>query len=158
MKISFIICLLCLSFNANAIDTFAVEMGGSINQTSGMSFSGKYRHYYNTNTTGLFTTGRISHWMESSNGDPKGTLINISGGYRLGSSLFVEGFFGPGFIIDPDGHELTGHFQLISGVGIGYIFKRITPFISYHHFSNGGIKEPNGGQDFIHLGIEWKFK
>lgn len=56
------------------------------------------------------------------------------------------------------GRRLSTHFQFGDHIGIGYVFQNNWDFaLKFQHFSNGGIKNPNNGVDFIVLRASYPF-
>jgi len=68
------------------------------------------------------------------------------GVYRL-SSLY-----------DNSGHQLSTKFQFGDHLGVGYRFENAwEASVKLQHFSNGGIKHPNGGVNYLLVRVAKKF-
>jgi hypothetical protein len=59
---------------------------------------------------------------------------------------------------DNNGRILSGNVQFGDHIGLGYVFKNnLDISFKFQHFSNGGIKQPNGGINFAVLKIGHTF-
>jgi len=59
---------------------------------------------------------------------------------------------------DNNGRRLSTNFQFASHLGIGYVFRnKLDLGMRIQHFSNGGIKKPNGGVNFIVVRAGYRF-
>jgi lipid A 3-O-deacylase len=57
-----------------------------------------------------------------------------------------------------NGRELSTHFQFGDHIGVGYVFSRGMEIgLSYQHFSNGSIKQPNDGVNFVIVRLAYPF-
>jgi lipid A 3-O-deacylase len=69
----------------------------------------------------------------------------------IGVHLFSE-------LYDNDDRRLATAFQFGDHIGLGYVFSNgLDLGLKYQHFSNGGIKKPNGGADFAVVRVAYKF-
>jgi lipid A 3-O-deacylase len=69
----------------------------------------------------------------------------------IGLHLFSE-------LYDNDGRRLSTAFQFGDHIGAGYVFDNgLDLGLRLQHFSNGGIKKPNGGVDFAVLRVAYAF-
>jgi lipid A 3-O-deacylase len=61
-------------------------------------------------------------------------------------------------LYDNNGHQLSTNFEFGSHIGIGYVFQNNLDLgLKIQHFSNGSIKKPNGGVNFIILRANYRF-
>lgn len=57
-----------------------------------------------------------------------------------------------------DGDRFSTRFQFGDHVAIGYVFSnQLEIGLKFQHFSNGGIKKPNGGADFYVVKVSYAF-
>jgi lipid A 3-O-deacylase len=69
----------------------------------------------------------------------------------IGVHLFSE-------LYDNDDRRLATAFQFGDHIGAGYVFSNgLDLGLRLQHFSNGGIKKPNGGADFAVLRLAYRF-
>ena len=75
--------------------------------------------------------------------------------------FFAEGGFGVHYLsklYNNDGYRLSTHFQFGDHVGLGYVFRNNWALgMNIQHFSNGGIKAPNSGVNFIEVKVSQRF-
>ena len=75
--------------------------------------------------------------------------------------FFAEGGFGVHYLsklYDNDGYRLSTHFEFGDHVGVGYAFNNQWVLgMNIRHFSNGGIKKPNTGVNFIEVKLSQRF-
>ncbi|MFC3108766.1 acyloxyacyl hydrolase [Undibacterium arcticum] len=81
---------------------------------------------------------------------------------RLGrTGFYAEAGIGAHFLsdlYDNDGRQLSTRFEFGDHLGAGYIFENHLDLgLKFQHFSNGGIKEPNGGVNFTVLRASYRF-
>lgn len=61
-------------------------------------------------------------------------------------------------LYDNNGHRLSTNFQFASHLGAGYVFRNnVDVGLRIQHFSNGSIKKPNGGVNFIVARVAYRF-
>lgn len=75
--------------------------------------------------------------------------------------LYGEFGIGVSFIDDTRfaGKNVSTHYQFEDRIGIGYEFGKDLRYkiaLRYFHYSNGGLKKPNPGLDFISLSFMYK--
>lgn len=105
------------------------------------------------------------YWLALAEGEKASAFTSLQGGLEVvgQGGIFCSVFFGPAYISQPDDKRLSGHlqFHLDPGCGVrsagGYsIMGRWT------HFSNAGLKQPNGGRDMpgiaVQIPIGWSFR
>ena len=79
----------------------------------------------------------------------------------LGGKVYGEFGIGLSFIdnIKFAGKNVSTHYQFEDRIGLGYEFGRNFRYklaFRYFHYSNGGLKKPNPGLDFVSLSISYK--
>jgi lipid A 3-O-deacylase len=61
-------------------------------------------------------------------------------------------------LYDNNGRQLSTNFQFASHLGAGYVFRNDVDLgLRIQHFSNGSIKKPNGGVNFIVVRVAYRF-
>jgi lipid A 3-O-deacylase len=77
------------------------------------------------------------------------------------TGLYAEGGVGLHYLFDlydNNGHRLSTNVEFGSHIGVGYVFQNnLDLSLKIQHFSNGGIKKPNGGVNFIVLRTSYRF-
>lgn len=59
---------------------------------------------------------------------------------------------------DNNGDQLSTRFQFGDHLGLGYVFANgLDLGLKFQHFSNGGVKEPNGGVNFVIVKAGFRF-
>ncbi len=119
---------------------------------------------------GGYWDATIAQWRGSAYQNVHGQHQNISNigikpvfRYQRDDGLgwYVEGGIGANLLskrYDNDGHELSTLFQFSDHLGAGYVFQnRWQAALKIEHFSNGGIKKPNGGVNFLILKLARPF-
>ena len=103
--------------------------------------------YNNTNTQKRLTNIGFTPVFRFQRDDKRG--FYVEGG--VGINLFSE-------LYNNNGKQLSTAFQFGDHVGGGYVFANgVDVGIKLQHFSNGGIKEPNAGQNFAVLKVGYHF-
>jgi lipid A 3-O-deacylase len=61
-------------------------------------------------------------------------------------------------IYDNNRRRFSTHFQFGDHIGVGYVFGNgVDLSLKIQHFSNGGIKQPNNGANFLIVGTSYPF-
>lgn len=89
--------------------------------------------------------------------------IGISPVLRLASKenagMYFEAGLGPHLLsdlYDNNSRQLSTRFQFGSHIGLGYVFSnKLDTALRFQHYSNGGIKDPNDGVNFLLLRISY---
>jgi hypothetical protein len=80
---------------------------------------------------------------------------------KPGSKFYGEAGIGAHLLSDlynNSDNRLSTAFEFGSKLGIGYIFSpRASVGLSIQHYSNGGIKHPNSGVDFVSMKVSYFF-
>lgn len=92
------------------------------------------------------------------------TVIGVTPVFRLEShnrrGWYGELGIGAHYLSDlyeNNGDKLSTHFQFGDHVGVGYRWDKVDLTLKYQHYSNGGIKKPNSGADFVVLRLLYAF-
>ncbi len=79
------------------------------------------------------------------------TFLEAIGDAGIGAHLLSE-------LYNNNDDRLSTAFEFGSKLGIGYIFSpRASVGLSIQHYSNGGIKHPNSGVDFVSMKVSYFF-
>jgi hypothetical protein len=107
----------------------------------------KMNHYNNTNDSGTLTDIGLTPVFRFQRDDGKGFYGEAGVGVHLFSKLYRN-----------NDKVLSTAFQFGDHIGAGYVFMNgVDVGIKLQHFSNGGIKQPNGGVNFAVLKVAYKF-
>lgn len=83
-------------------------------------------------------------------------FISITEGIKYGDIFYTKIEIGISFLSDTT-KNLSTSFQFKDKISLGYRFNDLSISINYIHFSNGGIKKPNRGENFIAIGFAKTF-
>ena len=113
--------------------------------------------YYEKNTPikslPTYTTFAVGGW----NGEYDSAFASVGEGIKFGDKLFVKLDISLCFITHITKH-LSTHEQFKDRIRFGYKFDNNYSFtVGFIHFSNGGIKKPNTGENFFIIGIVKNF-
>jgi hypothetical protein len=111
-----------------------------------------------------------AHWRENQYRNAAGNTRNIvdigitpifrvQSGMKTG--LYGEAGIGIHYLselYDNNERHLSSHFQFGSHIGCGYVFRnKVDIGVKVRHISNGGIKKPNDGVNFVAASISYRF-
>jgi len=164
MKRSLIIAaLLCAPLPALAIDSFSIEGGTGTSETNmvrvGLQWHGRTRWFEHTGW-------HVARYLELAfggwNGE-HGTVYDLgfTPVFRLArarGSPYIEAAIGFHALSDLDigrGRETSTRFQFGDHVGIGVVRGRYDFGVRLQHLSNGGIRNPNPGINFVQLRLQY---
>lgn len=111
----------------------------------------------------------VSHWRGTRYNNQPGqhqhlNEIGITPMFRFmkpGSKFYGEAGIGAHLtseLYNNNGDQLSTAFNFGSKLGIGYIFSaRASVGLSIQHYSNGGIKHPNSGVNFVSMKVSYFF-
>jgi len=99
-----------------------------------------------------YTSLSIGGWE----GEKDNSFIFINEGAVFGKNIYLKLQIGAG-LISKTTKKLSTNFQFTEKIGAGIVYKKIDFGINFIHISNGGIKKPNGGKNFITLEISKRF-
>lgn len=93
------------------------------------------------------------------------TAIGVTPVFRFQSDTlkggYVEGGIGVHYLsdlYDNNGRRLSTKFQFGDHIGAGYVFRNNLDLgLKIQHFSNGGIKQPNNGTNFMVIRMKYPF-
>jgi len=72
------------------------------------------------------------------------------GEFGIGAHLLSE-------LYNNNGDRMSTRFQFGDHIGVGYRWDRVDLGLKFQHYSNGGIKKPNPGVDFVALRLLYAF-
>ena len=105
------------------------------------------KRYNNTNDSKSFTDIGFTPVFRYQADDKKGFYAEAGVGVHVFSSLYNN-----------DGKKLATAFQFGDHLGAGYVFNNgVELGLKLQHFSNGGIKQPNGGVNFAVVKAAYRF-
>lgn len=107
----------------------------------------RQQRYNNTDTSKNFTNIGFTPVFRFQRDDKKGFYGEAGVGVNLFSSLYNN-----------NGKKLSTAFQFGDHIGTGYVFANgVDVGLKLQHFSNGGIKQPNGGVNFAVVKAAYHF-
>ena len=113
----------------------------SLDRWRGDHFQGVSGRTQNINVIGITPVFRLQ------NDTLRGFYAEAGIGAHLMSDLY-----------DNDGKQLSTRFQFGDHIGIGYVFaNKFDVGLKIQHFSNGGIKRPNDGVNFVSVRASYSF-
>lgn len=148
------------------IDGASVELGGGdeVRMLRLAVHQNWERRWFQSNGThvGAYWNASLIHWRANAYQGVYGRHQNLSGigltpVFRFQSDdltgWYAEGGIGVNLLsrlYHNNGDQLSTRFQFNDQLGFGYVFKnRWDVGAKIEHFSNGGIKKPNSGVNFI---------
>jgi len=166
--------LIGVQVSSYAVDSTSVEVGGGEKVQMlrlGAQWDWKDVAWWQSNGThiGGYWDLTVAEWRENDY-DGMGTKRNFTdigftpvfrfqhdnkkgfyGEAGVGANLFSQ-------LYNNNEKKLSTAFQFGDHIGAGYVFANgLDLGIKLQHFSNGGIKEPNGGQNFAVLKVGYHF-
>lgn len=168
------VALIGLQSTSYAVDSTSVEIAGGQNvqmlrlgaqwdwkntawwQSNGTHIGGywdvtvaqwRQNHYNGTDQKKDFTDIGLTPVFRFQRDDKKGFYAEAGVGVHLFSSLYNN-----------NDKKLSTAFQFGDHIGAGYVFSNgVDVGLKLQHFSNGGIKQPNGGVNFAVLKAAYHF-
>lgn len=159
---------------SHAVDAVSLEFGTG-NSTDmarlGMQWTWD-RQWWKSNGThiGGYWDLTLAHWRGDHFRNQPGntqsfTAVGITPVLRLQNddSMGLYGEAGIGLrhlfdLYDNGGRQLSTHFQFSSHLGVGYVFRNNVDLgLKIQHFSNGSIKKPNAGVNFVVVRARYRF-
>lgn len=94
-------------------------------------------------------------WADDNPRRSSSGFLGYSVGLRVKAQyIYVESLWGICGISHPDNTFLSGNFQFMQDLGIGFIDELGRSIgISYKHISNAGIQIPNKGRDALQIQV-----
>lgn len=112
----------------------------------------------------------LAHWRGDAYRDQPGARqhlwdIGLTPVFRYrrndGLGWYGEGAIGLHYLTDRyenGGEFLSTRFQFGDHLGVGYVFRNgLDITAKFQHFSNGGLKKPNAGANFLIVKAGWRF-
>lgn len=131
---------LTLRYSVNAIGAPADVMGLSLGHT----FDSGFLQY---KLEGGFTNDRRVSNLTGFGLASVG-IVPTAGNFFMS---FHQGF---ALLTNPDGLILSGHFQFVEDLGVGFRGNNNTAIVfGARHYSNAGIQQPNVGRDTVYLEV-----
>ncbi|MBD3348379.1 MAG: hypothetical protein GF400_04175 [Candidatus Eisenbacteria bacterium] len=110
-------------------------------------------------STGL--EAALLHWRNEDDA-LSGGVLSPNASYHFGSEAwafrpFVRAGIGATYLSGTEmaGRYLSTRFQFEDRVGLGFVWRRLRAEVSYAHYSNGSIRQPNDGVEEVVLTIGW---
>jgi hypothetical protein len=159
---------------SHAVDGVAFEAGGGQKvQIARVALQWDWqKKWWQSNGThiGGYWDVNLSQWRGNQYRNVPGarqniTAIGITPVFRFQNDS-LKGFYGEAGIganllselYNNDGHQLSTAFEFGDHIGVGYVFNNGMDLgLKLQHFSNGSIKQPNGGVNFAILRLGYKF-
>lgn len=165
--------LLGASLPAQAVDgvAFAAGTGSRVQFVRGSLLWNFQKALYESENLAIrgYWDLDLAHWRGTRYNNQPGqhqnlNEIGITPMFRFqkpGSKFYGEAGIGPHLISElynNNGDKLSTAFEFGSKLGIGYVFSpRASVGLSIQHYSNGGIKHPNSGVDFVSMKVSYFF-
>jgi hypothetical protein len=159
---------------SHAADSASLELASG-NNTQMLRFGAQWlwsKQWQSSNGThiGGYWDLTLAQWREQhykNNPDVSHNLvtIGITPVFRFQqdskTGFYAEAGIGLHVFSDPydnNGHILSGNVQFGDHIGVGYVFdNKLDLSLKIQHFSNGGVKEPNDGINFVVVKIGRSF-
>lgn len=166
--------LFCTQSAAYAVDSTSFEFGTG-NQTKMVRFGAQWnwnKQWWQSNGShiGGYWDLTLAHWQgdryrDVADATQNITAIGITPVFRFQNDN-LKGFYAEAGIgahllselYDNNGRKLSTAFQFGDHLGIGYVFQNNLDLgIKLQHFSNGSIKKPNHGVNFVVVRAAYSF-
>ena len=163
MKRLLLIDLLCAPCPALALDSFAFEAGRGTGQTNLLRGSLQWRGH---DKWFEHSSWHIEHYMDLAvggwnNGHHTVYDLGVTPVFRFvrrGGTPYLEAAVGFHAVSELDferNRETSTHFQFGDHVGVGIVRGRYDFGLRLQHLSNGGIRNPNPGINFLILRVQY---
>jgi lipid A 3-O-deacylase len=173
-KLAPLLLLTAISPVSHAIDSVSLELAKNNNtRMVGVSLQQDWsRRWFDSGNTylGGYWNLSLARWHATQYQNVAGATQNITdigitpvfrfqAQNRLG--WYAEGGIGAHLLsalYDSGGKRLSTSFQFGDLIGIGYVFQnRLDVGVKVEHYSNGGIKHPNDGVNFVGVTARYRF-
>ena len=159
LRPAFLLALLCAPLPALALDSVSVELGRGTGQTNllrvGLQWHGRDKWF-------AHSRWHIARYLELAfggwnNGNKTVYDLGLTPVFRLerstGSPYFEAaiGFHAVSDLQFERGRETSTRFQFGDHIGVGFLLDRYDWGLRLQHLSNGGIRNPNPGIDFVQV-------
>ena len=175
-SVAILLLLICLQIQAHAFESIAFELaGGNQTQISRIAAQSDWvKQLWHSDArkigVGVYWDFAATQWRENRYLNlPDSTHsifdLSITPIFRLKSDdpsgLFAEAGIGIHYLsnaYDNNGRKLSGSLQFGSHVGVGYAFNnKLDISLNVQHVSNGGIRHPNDGVNFVVTRMRFHF-
>lgn len=176
MKTLAVLVALLIALPCRAIDLDGASLEAGSGRKIGMLRLGLQSHWdqrwWQSNGThvGGYWDATIAQWRGTAYHDISGqhldvTTVGLTPMFRFQADQ-LKGWYAEGGIgvellsrlYDNDGHRLSTAFQFNDRIGAGYVFSHGWDVgLRLEHVSNGGIKKPNKGVNFVVLRVAYPF-
>jgi lipid A 3-O-deacylase len=172
LRILWAIALSFAAMPAFAVDSFFVQGGTGKHVQSvniGATWDWQWRHDYSVGTLTGYTEVELGRWQTTGRPSNDGfTEVGVTPVFRLypggiGNGWFIEAAVGAS-LISPVYHNdnklFSTTFQFGDHLGAGVRFgaqQQHEVALRFEHFSNGAIKHPNPGENFVQLRYAHRF-
>jgi lipid A 3-O-deacylase len=157
-----------------AVDSASLEFGtGNKTRMARVGVQWDWeRQWWRSNGTHLggYWDLTLAHWQSNRYRNQPGNThtlaaIGITPVFRFQNDsragLYWEGGVGLYYLsdlYDNNGRQLSTNVEFGSHLGVGYVFRNNLDLgLKIQHFSNGGIKKPNGGVNFLIARASYRF-
>jgi lipid A 3-O-deacylase len=163
LRLAFLIAVLCSPLPALGLDSISAEAGRGTGKVNLLRF-------------GMQWHGR-DKWFEHTDWHVARYLDLAFGGWNTGNRTVYDAGFTPVFRFEhasgspyaeaaigfhavsalefEHGRETSTHFQFGDHVGVGFVRGRFDWGLRLQHLSNGGIRNPNPGINFLQLRVQY---
>ncbi|MGI4848129.1 MAG: acyloxyacyl hydrolase [Janthinobacterium lividum] len=173
-SLAMLLSLSALTISAHAVDSMSLEVdGGAKVQAARVAAQWKWNKQW-LNANDMSFTGywdlSLGQWRGNAYQEVPGahqnlTDIGFTPMFRYMNNsrkgFFAEAGTGPHLLshaYDNNGRRLSTAFQFRTLLGVGYVFdNKMDISLNVSHFSNGGIKQPNNGQNFAGVKLGYSF-
>lgn len=159
---------------SHAVDSVALELadGNKVNAAR-ISLQWDWQQKWwqsNGSHIGAYWDAGLAQWRGTRYQDVSGARqhlldLNLTPVFRFQrddrKGAYAEGGIGLHYLsklYDNNGHQLSTRLEFGSHIGAGYVFaNNLDLGIKLQHFSNGGVKKPNDGVNFIGVRAAYRF-
>ena len=142
-----------LAAPAHAVNGVSLEAGAGTDEDikllrAGMQWNSRWRWLYWDLSFGGWTGGHGRVYD-----------LGLTPVARSGGSLYLEAGLGAHILSDLDvgtGSDFSTRFQFGDHVGVGFRFRHYDLGLRFQHLSNGGLRNPNPGINFLILRLQYQ--
>jgi lipid A 3-O-deacylase len=164
LRLAFLVALLCSPWSARALDSVAVEAGRGTGKTTllrvGMQWHGRDKWFEHS-------SWHVARYLDLAfggwdNGDKTVYDLGLTPVFRFerstGSPYFEAaiGFHAVSDLQFERARATSTHFQFGDHVGVGFVRDRYDWALRLQHLSNGGIRNPNPGINFLQVRVQYR--
>jgi lipid A 3-O-deacylase len=163
LRLAFLLALLCIPLPAPALDSVAVEAGRGTGKTTllrvGMQWHGRDKWFEHSRW-------HIARYLDLAfggwnNGDKTVYDLGLTPVFRFERSTgspYLEaaiGFHAVSALQFARASATSTHFQFGDHIGVGFVEDRYDWGLRVQHLSNGGIRNPNPGINFLQVRVQY---